>query len=154
MNIVEGNLLHSVTHGVILQQVNAQNAMGSGFAKAVYEMWPEVKRRFHAWSGTFATDLERMGKIGTIEVEPGLHVINIVGQRFAGHSNKRYTSYDALDDGLQMVSSWLRMKSIPTSMVHVPLIGAGLGGGHWPIIEQIIEHRLGSDVTLWVLPAS
>ena len=146
-----GNLLEHVKQGVILQQVNAQNAMGSGFAKAVYEKWPIVKTEFHSWSRTFQRDVDRMGKIQTIEVEPGLWVVNIVGQQFAGRDAKRYTSYDALADGLFRVAHWMATTPYFSTDVHHPLMGAVLGGGEWSIIKSIIEHNMGEQTTLWTL---
>jgi hypothetical protein len=148
-----GNLLEHVKQGIILQQVNAQNAMGSGFAKAVYEKWPIVKTEFHRWSCTFQRDIDRMGKVLPVLVEPGLWVVNIVGQRFAGRHPVRYTSYDALDDGLQTVRNWMDFSGFnPTGAdVHQPLLGSDLGGGHWPVVAALIEHRIGPETTLWTL---
>lgn len=152
MNHFKGNLLDSVTQGVILQQVNAQNAMGSGFAKAVYEKWPKVKTSFHAWSAAFPADVVRMGKVQPIQLDTDLWIVNIVGQRFAGRDGMRYTSYDALDEGLLSTAVWLRDHGFGSHDVHFPLIGAGLGGGHWPAIAALIEHRIGPATTLWTLP--
>jgi hypothetical protein len=146
-----GNLLENVKHGIILQQVNAQNSMGSGFAKAVYEKWPVVKTEFHRWSNTMQRDVDRLGKIQTIQVEPGLWVVNIVGQQFAGHDGKRYTSYDALSDGLFRVACWMATTEYFSTDVHHPLMGAALGGGAWGVIAAIIEHNIGEQTTLWTL---
>lgn len=152
MNHQIGNLLENVKQGVILQQVNAQNKMGSGFAKAVYEQWPMVKDAYHRWCEQFDEDLQRMGKFQCLEVVKGLYVVNIVGQRYAGRSGQRYTSYDALDDALKNVSAWLRFNHISDVDVHFPLLGSDLGGGHWPVVAAIIEHHIGPNCTLWTLP--
>jgi O-acetyl-ADP-ribose deacetylase (regulator of RNase III) len=152
MNHQIGNLLEHVKQGVILQQVNAQNKMGSGFAKAVFEQWPLVKDAFHRWSEQFDDDAQRMGKFQALEVVKGLYVVNIVGQRFYGKDGKRYTSYDSLDDALVHVAAWMHFNHLYHYDVHHPYIGAGLGGGHWPVIYEIITHRIGPDTTLWTLP--
>ena len=36
--------------GILLQQVNCQNAMGSGVAKAIYTRWPIVKEEYHKFA--------------------------------------------------------------------------------------------------------
>jgi hypothetical protein len=96
-----------------------------------------------------------MGKFQALEVVKGLFVVNLVGQRcFGREAGRRYTSYDALDDGLKSVASWLRFNHISPSDVHFPLLGSDLGGGHWPVVAAIIEHRIGPDTTLWTLPKS
>lgn len=153
MNHQIGNLIDAVKEGVILQQVNAQNVMGSGFARALYERYPEVKARYHTWCSTYPTDLARMGKIDVIEVERGLCVINIVGQRYYGRDmGRRYTSYDALDDGFQGVATWLSAVGLSSADVHFPLLGSDLGGGNWATVQTLIEHRIGTYCTLWTLP--
>lgn len=156
MRVIEGDLLQSVKYGVILQQVNAQNKMGSGFAKAVYEKYPAVKKAYHEYFELFPLDqgTRALGQIQVIPVSEGLWVLNIVGQEFFGKDGKRYTSYDALDDGLSMVGEWLRTMNLPATKVHHPLLGCGLGGGHWPVVEALIEHRLGSNTTLWLHPTA
>ncbi|MBT9137645.1 MAG: hypothetical protein DDT31_00183 [Syntrophomonadaceae bacterium] len=152
MNTEIGNLLKNVKSGVILQQVNAQNKMGSGFAKAVFEQWPLVKNAFHRWSDQFDNDTQRIGKFQALEVVKGLYVINIVGQRFYGNDGKRYTSYDALDTAMEQVAIWMRLNDLYDYDTHHPLLGSALGGGHWPVIAEIIKHRIGPNTTLWVLP--
>jgi O-acetyl-ADP-ribose deacetylase (regulator of RNase III) len=152
MNHEVGDLLANVKQGVILQQVNAQNKMGSGFAKGVFEQWPLVKDAYHRWCEQFDGDEQLMGKFQALEVVRGLYVVNVVGQRFFGKDGKRYTSYDSLDDGLKLVAAWMRFNHLTDVDVHHPLIGAGLGGGHWPVIQEIITHRIGPGTTLWTLP--
>lgn len=157
MKYITGDLVNSLLSGVILQQVNAQNAMGSGFAKAVFDRWPIVKTEFHRWSCTFQRDVDRMGQIQTIQVEPNIWVVNIVGQQFYGRAptfdgrGRRHTSYDALDIGLHRVAEWMAYTPLTSADVHHPAIGSGLGGGHWPVVAELIEHNLGADTTLWTL---
>jgi hypothetical protein len=152
MNYIKGDLVNSLLSGVILQQVNAQNAMGSGFAKAVFDRWPIVKTEFHRWSNTFQRDVDRMGRIQPIQVERDIWVVNIIGQRYFGRDgDNRYTSYDALADGLTRVSDWMNNTTFTSADVHHPAMGCGLGGGSWPVVEAMIEHHIGRDTTLWTL---
>jgi hypothetical protein len=89
-----------------------------------------------------------------VEVEDGLFVANIVGQdqfyRQGEPRGTRFTSYDAVDRSLTDLAEVLQ--GLPVSL-HFPLIGSDRGGGHWPIVKEIIKHRLnGFDLNLWLLP--
>lgn len=48
MDIITGDLLN-ITSGVIAHQVNCQNKMGAGVAKALYQRYPAVKSSYHAF---------------------------------------------------------------------------------------------------------
>jgi O-acetyl-ADP-ribose deacetylase (regulator of RNase III) len=157
-----GSMLDEVTAGAILQQVNASNRMGSGLARAIMDRWPVVAREYHRLCNRQAPALpgetwdeavdRLMGVAQEVEVAPGLWVVNLFGQAECGPDGAtyRYTSYDALDVALARAADWARSLGLP---LHVPMIGAGLGGGHWPVIRALIAHRLGDlDVTLWRRP--
>ena len=45
------------------------------------------------------------------------------------------------------------MADLQPREIHIPLIGAGLGGGNWEIIREIIEQTVEFPTTLWVLPS-
>jgi len=151
MKIVEGDLLAEVNEGLILQQVNAQGVMGSGFARAIFKRWPEVKELYQDvfLMNQFHRGSDYMGRIQSIQVQPGLFVVNMVAQQFYGKDGKKYTSYDALHTCLSAIATLNAGQNLP---IHHPLIGCGLGGGYWPVVAEIIEHRLGADTTLWLLP--
>lgn len=155
MKLHTGQILEEVTSGLILQQVNAQGVMGSGFAKAIREKWPVV---WEVYSNTVGpaysqknSGRDLLGKVIIVEVGPSLYIANIVGQQFFGRENKRYTSYDALDLGLAEIA---RLNNDDRLEIHYPPIGCGLGGGKWPIVAQIIEEHLGQNTNLWVQPTS
>jgi hypothetical protein len=149
-------MLEEVTKGVILQQVNAQGVMGSGFAKAIRDKWPAVWDEYHQWclpNPTAAESAAMLGKTLLVEVEDGLFVANIVGQnrfyRQGEPRGTRFTSYDAVDKALTDLAEVLQ--GLPVSL-HFPLLGSDRGGGHWPVVKEIIKHRLsGFELTLWLL---
>ena len=51
----------SITKGVIMHQVNCQNVMGSGVAKALYTKYPQVKLEFHKLAQVYTTQQSRYG---------------------------------------------------------------------------------------------
>lgn len=165
MTTRHGDILE-VERGVILHQVNALGAMGSGVALALRRRYPEVWAAYSAEinpqvNGTHpAGAAHHLGRLQLVPVGPRkddgeLWVANAVAQlscRLGPSDSARYTSYDALDEAIATLAEWNRQPRLP---VHYPLIGAGLGGGHWPVIREILNHRLaGFDRCLWLLPGS
>lgn len=149
----------SVKAGIIIQQVNAQGVMASGVAKAIRAKWPVVFSDYANKVKTDPTTAESsriMGELIITQVpyfnsEDNLWVASIVGQQHYGQptsASERYTSYDALDIGFK------KLRALNTGEVlHYPLIGAGLGGGSWPVIREIIKHHLfGIEHHLWLQP--
>jgi len=148
-----GNIL-DVQTGIICQQVNAQGVMGSGFAKAVREKYPQVWTDYSTFIGAPYTQkqngLDFLGQVCWVQIQTGLWIANIVGQQFFGREiGRRYTSYDALDLGFGKVGMFARTLNLP---VHYPLIGCGLAQGDWTIVSAIIDKNLGKiNHTLWTL---
>lgn len=152
--------LTAVSSGIIVHQCNAKGVMGSGVAKCIREKFPEAfmvyRRQFleHARK----CDKVPLGSITHCNVAPALYVVNLIGQdAYRGFSNdyteKRWTSYDAIEDGIININdAWLRGDLGNVPMIHIPLIGSGLGGGNWNIIKAIIEENAHKDlgVTLWI----
>lgn len=171
-----GNIVNEVTEGIIIQQVNAQGVMGSGVAKHIRDKWPIVWQKYSkeipkGGNGSYVNDFVissmHMGKMIPVQVDTNLWVCNVVGQQFFGREPEkqiggRYTSYDALANGLAMVYHFAMENFVLEDngwvhrpMIHFPLIGCGLGGGDWNIVSRIIETQLPSfKKTLWVLKES
>jgi O-acetyl-ADP-ribose deacetylase (regulator of RNase III) len=157
-HIYTGNMLNKVTKGVILQQVNAQGAMGSGIALSIREKWPvvwdEYSKEIKPYPA-YADSLRRLGRLIMVQVGPELWVGNIVGQQFYGSQDgARYTSYDAVDMALTELNEWLRGRPVePPYEIHYPLLGSDRGGAHWPTVKSILNHRLKAyKHHLWLLP--
>lgn len=164
-----GNIVNEVKEGIIVQQVNAQGVMGSGVAKDIRDKWPVVWEEYSRIVVPYPGDrgASVMGMMIPVQVDTNLWVCNVVGQQFYGREPEklrsgRYTSYDALADGLAKVNvfalenfiledgGWMHRPAI-----HFPLIGCGLGGGDWRIVSGLIEAQLsGFKKCLWVLRES
>lgn len=64
ISIISGDLLQA-KEAAICHQVNCQNVMGSGVAKAIFTKWPEVKTEYHRFcNGRRPRDL--LGKIQVV----------------------------------------------------------------------------------------
>lgn len=151
-----GNMLEEVTSGCIIQQANAQGVMGSGIAWAIREKWPVVWTDYSSivkQNPTFEESAALLGNVVISDVSDDLVVASIVGQQFYGkpvpQDPRRYTSYDAVDIALNKLAEHYRDSPV---VFHYPLLGSDRGGAHWPIVQEIIMHRLeGFEHHLWRL---
>ena len=65
-----------------------------------------------------------------------LFIINMFAQEYYGYDGKRYTSYDAFWNCLNVLKARLRKNS---TVAFPKNIGCGLGGANWDIIEKMID---------------
>lgn len=158
-----GDLLYGVSEGLIIHQVNAQGVMHRGFAGALRIRHPKVWEDYISEIKPHPTKEEskaRLGKVIWSEASPRISIASIVGQQFYGSPDElnapRYTSYDAVDEALRLIGDVIRgLSGEPGPEVHYPLLGSHRGGGHWPVIRSILDHRLhGIKQTLWLLPGT
>ena len=124
----KGNLL-DVTEGIILHGCNAQGVMGSGVALAIKQAYPEAYQEY-------LNDSMILGFISDYWVNYDLVIINGITQEFYGRDGKRYVNYKAICDVFTQAVSMGRLYGFT---LNFPKIGAGLGGGDWNIIEQLIN---------------
>jgi O-acetyl-ADP-ribose deacetylase (regulator of RNase III) len=145
-----GNLL-DVTAGHIVHGCNAQGVMGSGVALAVKKMYPGAYLDYLQIHEDEGLDL---GVAYPYIPKDGLVIWNAITQDGFGLPT-RNCSYDAIqtcfEDINTAITAGVDLGIIPE--IHIPAIGAGLGGGNWEIIREIIEQTCTVPVTLWVLPS-
>ena len=134
MNIkfIKGDLLNSQTD-VICHQVNCKGKFNSGVAKCIREKYPKVFDQYH--KDCILGKL--LGEIGIVPIDENRYICNLFGQDNFGYDGRRYTSYDAVHDGLlklkdYMVENGLTSVSFPYKMSSVR------GGANWEIIYCMI----------------
>lgn len=150
-----GDLLEA--NGVILHGVNCQGVMGSGVALSIKERWPEV---FNAYREFYENKPiigpQTLGTIQPIWVDhPHKLVVNCFTQWNYGKKGIKYASYDAIDQCMVAVVRFVSARSEPSARnINFPLIGCDRGGLHWPVVREIIDHRIPDTFTktLWRLP--
>lgn len=158
IHTVHGDIL--TARGLILHGVNCQGKMGRGLALSIKKKWPFVHDTYVDYckkmGGPRHAD-DMLGNVLYVNVdgEKNVAVANCFIQDRYGNDGKKYASYDALD---------LCMKEIGESgftdehglAVNFPMIGCGLGGLQWSVVEKIIDHRLPFTYmkVLWLLPNS
>ena len=75
----------------------------------------------------------------------------MITQEYAGSSDTRWVSYDAIAIGFNSLNALLIESLSIDKHIHIPFIGAGLANGKWSIISKIIEETVALPVTCWSL---
>lgn len=148
-----GNPIKSVTEGILAHGCNAQGVMGSGFAKELRAKYPEVFDDYVKHLNYHKK--KQISPLGTCVYtipygEPDLLLASGITQEYYGRDGSRYVDYDAMSkvfiDLNDIAKRYLYHE------VHMPKIGAGLGGGDWEIISDLIEARIQNvPVYVWEL---
>lgn len=135
MKIVKGDLLKLADEGMfdaIVHGCNCFNTMGAGIALQIKQKYPE------AWEIDRNTIKGYKKKLGgyTKAESNGIIVINAYTQFMPGYNDLR-ENYYAINKVMKKIAIDFEGKRIG-----LPLIGAGLAGGDWNIIKDIIANNL------------
>ncbi len=122
---------------VVVHGCNAQGVMGSGVAKVVRNDFPGAYYEYIRHHEEFGLAL---GEIIPVPVLPNRWIINAITQEFYGRDGKRYVDYKAVGKAFRSVKVFAQDNGIES--VNYPKIGAGLGGGDWNTIAEIIDLEL------------
>jgi O-acetyl-ADP-ribose deacetylase (regulator of RNase III) len=129
IRIVEGNILDA-PEKIIVQQVNLVGYMGAGLALQIRNKYPvvyEVYKQHYKES--------ELGDVLFIDTGDGKIIANIFAQKNVG-TDKQYTIYDALTDGLYNIMISAGEKGYKIAIPYK--IGCGLAGGNWDIVYGIL----------------
>lgn len=152
MKYVEGDLLELAKQGmfdVIAHGCNCFNTMGAGIAKSIKEQFPKA---YEADCKTMSGDIDKLGNYTAArfynDQKRVFGILNCYTQYHYGRNHidgkDKPIDYEALTLCMRKINHQYHGKRIG-----LPLIGAGLAGGDWTIIEKIIEKELKDmDVTI------
>ena len=146
MNIVKGDLIKLAIDGqfdIIIHGCNCLCTMGAGIAKAIKAEFPEA---YEADMATTKGDKSKLGSFSQGQIRRGNHFITVINAytQFNYRGKGIKTDYDAIRKVFGKIKAQFSGKRIG-----YPLIGAGLAGGDWNVISQIIDEELsGEDHTL------
>jgi len=146
MKVTEGDLIKKAKEGdfdLIVHGCNCFCTMGGGIAKGIKSEFPEA---FDADQATPKGSKDKLGTCSFAKIErEGIQLIVVNGYTqfdYRGHGVK--VDYDAVRSCMKWIKEHFEGKRIG-----LPKIGAGLAGGDWGRISQIIDEELaGEDVTL------
>ena len=161
MKHVDGDLIEMAKQGqfnIIVHGCNCMNTMGKGIAAVVKTAFPSA---YQADQLTVRGDRDKLGKISFARQDSGLYVVNAYTQYdywSHGQGKTRHADYDAIDRAMWRIAryarDWHAGQWDDTIKIGIPLIGAGLAGGDWNVIEQIVLKHLDCfDLTLVRLPS-
>ena len=131
-NLFETNIEH-IVHGC-----NAQGVMGSGVARIVRDDYTDA---YEFYKAQHAEHGLKLGDVQFVQAS-GKTIVNAITQHLFGKPAEptRFVDYDAVADCMKTVNQVLKLSGY--TQVAMPMIGAGLGGGDWSVIEKIIEEHL------------
>ena len=127
---IKGDVLNS-GEAVVVHGCNCFNTMGSGIARQVREEYPEACQ---IDALTVPGDRSKLGLYTTAVGKNGTRIINAYTQY--GYSRTEVSvDYNAVESVMELICEHFP----ETPRFAMPKIGAGLAGGDWNIIEQILE---------------
>jgi O-acetyl-ADP-ribose deacetylase (regulator of RNase III) len=140
MKEVIGNLFENPEQfDVIVHGCNCFSTMGAGVAKTVKALYPQA---YLVDKNSEMTPIQKLGKITDTSGLTTPIIVNAYTQyQWKGKNN---FDYDAIKACMKRVRGKFSGKKIG-----MPMIGAGLAGGDWIVIRQIIITELkDEDVTV------
>jgi O-acetyl-ADP-ribose deacetylase (regulator of RNase III) len=146
-----GDMFAEVKTGFIMHGCNAQGVMGSGVARIIKERYRKAYEVYAAQAPHYI-----LGEVIPVTVADELVIINAITQNLFG-VGQVHADYDAIRQSMKgayhVVTS--RLYDAPQEL-HMPFIGAGLGGGDPDTIIEIMRGVLEDapfPATLWVYDA-
>lgn len=142
---LKGDATEPIGEGVklIVHICNNKNRWGAGFVLALSKKWKDPEEKYRMYKN-------KLGEIKLVQVEKDIIVVNMIAQEGTGPNNQGNPPirYNALKTCLEKVN---KVAVNVNATVHMPRIGAGLAGGDWNVIEQIIKERLTVDTFVYDL---
>ena len=129
---IQGDLLASNLK-VIAHGCNCRGAFGAGIARQIRITYPNVYEVYNLKHRVLGLEL---GSILPVRTLDGRIVVNCMTQQDCGNDGRVYLDYDALDRCMAAIND--HVENWGETEVGMPKIGAGLAGGDWDRIEQII----------------
>ena len=128
--------------------------MGSGIAPQIAKRYPGAEA---VDSATIKGDSDKLGTFTCAIVSRNVNgetidngiVYNLYGQYGYG-GNGVNTKYECLKQAMQKMQQQLKDES-NESIIGLPLIGCGLGGGDWEVVSKIINEVFTNEVHIYVL---
>jgi len=149
VSIVIGDLFQA-SESIIGHQVNCQAVMGSGVAKQMKKLYPEVFKEYVRYCRQHKDDL--LGSCQIVELNQGTHkyVANLFGQQAYGGDGRKYTNDDALSSALTQLYKFAKANQCSVALPYK--IGCDRGGGDWNIVLGMLNEIFTDvDVSLYKL---
>lgn len=142
LTYIQGNLFDT-TDEIICHGCNARGVMGSGVAKIIRDTYPEAFIKYkiiHDLTGLY------LGQNVIVKTSNKI-IFNMITQENFG-TDKVQVSYQAIDKCFRQLR--LFMEEYGYTNASIPKIGAGLAGGDWDIISEIISNIFNDNLNITV----
>lgn len=147
IKILKGDATVPVSCGkpvIIAHVCNNVNAWGRGFVVPLGVKYPQAKTAFHNANKEYGSD-ELLGKVQLVKISPNLAVANMFAQ--SGLRSKLNPIPLKMDSLEQCLASVFKIAANKDAAVQMPRIGAGLAGGSWNEIFELIS-KLAFDFSI------
>lgn len=138
INYIKGDLFQT-SCDIIAHGCNMQGVMGSGVAAIVKRMYPEAYKEYHKLYENNKLELGLVNFVDIVKTQKRIIIANCITQEHYGKDSNRYADYTAIRKCMWVLNE-VAKKNLWT--LAMPMIGSGLGGGNWDIIEEIIEEEI------------
>lgn len=128
---------------VIAHVMNVERMWGSGFAAAVDKKWAQPRAIYEFGS---RGDL-KLGDIQPVYVDDQLFVVNLIAQDLGEAPRIKYNEFQ---ECLMKLEKFMFALGGDTEL-HIPRMGAGLAGGDWDIISELIEFEIHGPIYVYDL---
>lgn len=136
------------TENFIAHGCNCQGVMGSGVAKVIKQKFPLAYEYYHNVVKYYGDRKEELlGSYCSVMVGDKI-ILNLFTQKNYG-TDKRHMNYAAILSSFEKV-----YEDFGKCQIAIPLIGAGLGGGNWEVIEMLLkdfEEKTGIEFVVYTL---
>jgi O-acetyl-ADP-ribose deacetylase (regulator of RNase III) len=145
INYVKGDLF-STDADIIAHGCNCRGGYGSGVAGIMAKKFPKARQYY---LDKHQEDGWELGDVQFVKVYGERYIANCATQDEYYPRNKCHADYDAIRICMMRVKDF----AIANNMkIAIPKIGAGLAGGDWNVIEQILKEVFSDyDVTVYYL---
>ncbi len=146
MKVIKGDLIKMAVAGefdVIVHGCNCFCKMGAGIAKQVKEVFPEA---YEADMQTQKGGKSKLGHFSYAEIKRDNFDVTVI----SAYTQYKYWGAELLVDYEAIYNVFTEVRSsFAGKRIGIPMIGAGLAGGDWVTIENIIsEIMYFEDITV------
>lgn len=134
LRYVKGDLMKAPER-MIIHGCNTMGVMGSGVAYLIRRDFPKA---YEAYRNHYEAHGLKLGEV-VWATDKGKTIGNAITQARFGRDGSRYVNYDAVRDAIRAVS--VMCVTLEIDSVAMPKIGAGLGGGDWNVIAEIVDQE-------------
>ncbi len=138
---IDGDLLDFPNGiNVIAQNCNCQSVFGTGLALQIKNRYPKAYQVDKTHYAVYQNKgVGQLGSYSAVNLDNGNIIINLYGQEGYGTAT-RQLNYEAIYKAMETVARNMAKNSHKQYALGFPyLMGAGLAGGSWMVIEAMIK---------------